>query len=117
MSSLPGLDLEDFVAWYYRYSFRAGAFDAAFSVNLAEMLGARPERPPLTGSEFARVVRCFEPARESIETMLEMFDDEHQSWRDYSYGCREWAPDQCFAAAEAVISLVLREALQEVRDD
>jgi len=83
MSSLPGLNLEDYIAWNYDLVV-ADSPEANWSLGAAEMLGSIPPRKRMTKAEFTKVVEAFEPYREQVEDWLMDFDEENQSWRDYA---------------------------------
>lgn len=83
MSSLPGLTLEEYLAWLYDVVLD-GKTQVNPSLTLAESLGtSRIVRPRLTTDEFHPVTAIFEPYRDHVEFMLASFD-ESTSWRDYS---------------------------------
>jgi hypothetical protein len=84
MSSLPGLDLESYVAWNYDLVVE-NIPEVNDSLAIAEMLGNIKPRVRMTQAEFADVLSPFEPYRESVENWLMDFDEEYQSWRDYSF--------------------------------
>jgi len=84
MSSLPGLTLEDFLAWNYDLIVD-GDGSANPSLSIAEALGTSSiPRKNITGQLFAALVTLFEPHRELVEERLGEFDGETQSWRDYA---------------------------------
>ncbi len=83
MSSIPGYKLEAYVAWRYNVTVAEGA-ENNVSVGIAEMLGNVPQRPHLTKEQFAVLLAEFEPIRSTIEEWLGDFDEENQSWRNYS---------------------------------
>ena len=88
MSSIPGYTLEKYVAWNHNLIVQ-GLDETNVSVGMAESLGlASHQRSVITEEQFAKIVRIYEPHREAIENWLDDFDEEHQSWRDYS-GYRE----------------------------
>lgn len=83
MSSRPGLDLEDYLAWLYDLVV-VGQDDPNFSLGLAEALGNIEPRPRLTQEQFKGLTDLMEDVRESVEDKLLDFDEENQSWRDYA---------------------------------
>jgi hypothetical protein len=83
MSSLPGYTLEDFVAWQWNLVVDK-APENNISLGMAEALGNSKPRPRLTKEQFAPIVAIYEPFREDIERRLADFDEDTQSWRDYS---------------------------------
>lgn len=84
MSSLPGLDLEDFLSWQYNLVV-LDAPESNVSLGLAECLGlSNNHRPILTKAEFAPIVALFEPHRAEVEDRLMDFDEDNMSWRDYA---------------------------------
>ena len=83
MSSLPGLNLEDYVAWNYDLVVE-DAPEANWSLGAAEMLGTVSKRRRMTKAEFAKVLEHFEPYREQVENWLMDFEEDRQSWRDYA---------------------------------
>ena len=112
MSSLPGYDLEDYLAWNYSITVQDQP-EANFSVGLAEMLGnVTRRRPHLTQEEFAVIVKMYEPHRENIEDKLSDFDEDNQSWRDYA--CYEFGnvPDELEGQVIAYLD-ELKKAKQE----
>lgn len=83
MSSLPGLDLEDFLAWQYSLVVEDSP-ESNVSVGLAEQLLNVRARPRVTKEQFSQLLALYEPYRESIEYRLGEFDEETQSWRSYA---------------------------------
>lgn len=88
MSSLPGVTLEDYVAWQYDLKV-CGHREANLNRAFAEAIGACAERPWTTESKFKQIVAVVEGHRESIEDWLLDFDEEKHSWRGYAGGV-EW---------------------------
>jgi hypothetical protein len=88
MSSLPGLTLEELVAWNFNVVVTGPEpIDSNWSLRAAETLGTIPPRRRLSPVEFAPVVAIYEPVRAEAERLLAAFDPETQSWRDYGYYC------------------------------
>lgn len=83
MSSLPGYKLEDFVAWQWNLRVD-GEAENNMSLGIAEALGNVAPRPHITKEQFAPILAIYEPFREDIERRLCDFDEDTQSWRDYS---------------------------------
>lgn len=84
MSSLPGTDLEAFLAWAYDLVVE-DAVDANVSMGIAEMLGtAIKHRPVVSQEKFKELVTIYECDREVVERLLDDFDEDNQSWRDYA---------------------------------
>lgn len=102
MSSLPGYDLEDFVAWNFDLVVEEQG-EANPSLGLAEALGTRKPRPRLTKEQFAAVLAPFEPYRERVEHALHEFDEENQSWRDYAGYSFDYIPDAVYEAAQSAL--------------
>jgi hypothetical protein len=71
MSSIPGYTLEDFLE--------------------DELYGAIPS---------VEMVALCEPYRESVEYALDDFDQETQSWRDYSSGVADHIPEKVWFKIE-----------------
>lgn len=83
MSTLPGYDLEDFLAWSYGLVV-VGQGDTNPSLKIAESLGISTNvRPRISEKEFKELVTIFQPIRNTIEDLLLDFNEETQSWRDY----------------------------------
>lgn len=100
MSSLPGLDLEDFVAWAYDLIVE-GHHDCNKSLAIAEAFGtASSVRPFISKERFDDLVAIFEPIREQVENLLINFDEETQSWRDYSQHFQDFIPDEMMDLAK-----------------
>lgn len=102
MSSLPGLDLEDFVAWNFDLVVEDQG-EANPSLGIAEAIGTRKPRPRLTKDQLAAVLALFEPYRERVEAALSAFDEGNQSWRDYAGYSFDYIPDSVYDAAIAVL--------------
>lgn len=47
----------------------------------------------LTAEEVAVVLQTWEPFRERIERILDDYEEDEQSWRDYRNACFDWLPD------------------------
>lgn len=83
MSSLPGLDLEDYLMW--NFDLIVGENDNANpSLRIAEILGVETGRVRITPEQFAPLVHLYEPHRDMVERRLAQFDEDRQSWRDYA---------------------------------
>lgn len=95
MSEIPGDTLEDFLAWYYNLVV-VGQREANFALAGAEMMGTIPPRPRLSEEQFEKLVVIFEPERESIERMMEDYEPDEQSWRDYAGGIFYSLPEELF---------------------
>jgi hypothetical protein len=109
MSSIPGYTLEDFVAWQWNLVVDE-APENNISLGLAEALGNSKPRPRLTKEQFAPIVAIYEPFREDIERRLEDFDEDTQSWRDYSnYVDADITPDMEAEAERLVKELTLTQ--------
>lgn len=92
MSSFPGADLEDFLAWSYDLAV-LGQEDANPSMRLAESLGTSIKvRPHITEEEFKELVSIFEPIRNTVEDLLLDFNEDSQSWRDYAQRFESYIP-------------------------
>jgi hypothetical protein len=91
MSSLPGLSLEDFVAWQHSVVVE-GQSDPNFSVGMAEFLSNVPLRPRIEENYFNKVLKLYEPWRVQVEDRLRDFDEETQSWRSYASYCFTFLP-------------------------
>lgn len=103
MSSLPGLDLEDYLMWNYDLIVN-GDGSANKSLQIAEALGtAVRRRKELTTEEFAPLIALFEPHRDEIEYRLSDFDDETQSWRDYAGYAFDFIPPDLYAKGGAIL--------------
>lgn len=85
MSSIPGLTLESYVMWNHDFIV-IGHPSANASLQIAEALGINTRRVNLSQAQFNTVLTIYEPYRTIVETRLEDFDEENQSWRDYA-GC------------------------------
>lgn len=83
MSSLPGLDLEDYLAWQYDLIVE-GDGSANPSLEIAEALGVATRRQRVSAEQFQRLVIASEHLRHDVEYRLGQFDEETQSWRDYA---------------------------------
>lgn len=103
MSSIPGYDLEDFVAWSQDLIVD-GDGSANFSLQVAELIGTVPRRRELTTKQFFEVLKLYEPYREQIEDKLCDFDEDNQSWRSYSECVFNCFPESVIAEAELLIN-------------
>lgn len=84
MSSIPGYTLELFIIWLHNLTVE-GTHEANLSIGVAEMLSGVPsKRPCLVQDEFSRIVAEYEPYRDLIESRLDDFDEDTQSWRGYA---------------------------------
>lgn len=104
MSSRPGFTLESYVMWNHDLIVD-GDTSANLSVSIAEACGTSTRnRKQLAAAEFTPMLNVYEPFREQVEHALSEFDDDNQSWRDYSGYAFDFIPRDVFAKAEAVIS-------------
>lgn len=104
MSSLPGYFLEDYLMWAFNLVVDGDA-SANPSRQIAEALGTSPNpRPRISSEQFAPIVAAFEPWRETIEDRLSDFDEETQSWRDYSSYAFDHIPDAVNQWAQRYVS-------------
>lgn len=104
MSSIPGYDLESFVAWELDLIVN-GDGSANPSRQIAEALGtATQRRKEVSAAEFARTLSPFEPYRETVEWRLLDFDEENQSWRDYASSAFDFIPDEVYATARQTLT-------------
>lgn len=83
MSSIPGYNLEAFLAWNFSITVESRG-DANVSVAIAEVLGNVKPRPHVSEDTFAKLVALYEPYRQVIENRLDAFDEDNQSWRSYA---------------------------------
>lgn len=84
MSSRPGFKLEDLLRWDFDLKVE-GLHDANTNLRLAELIGtATKVRRTLTPEQFAPIVAIYEEVRDTAERLLEEYDEETQSWRDYA---------------------------------
>lgn len=95
MSRLPGLRLEDFLAWNYDVVVLDEA-DPNWSLMAAEALGTIKPRDRMRRDEFGLLVAVFEPYREDVERRLATFDGEAMSWRDYAGAAFDFIPEAAF---------------------
>lgn len=110
MSSLPGLDLESFVAWNHNVSVE-GRSEANVSIGMAERIGmAANRRPVLTADKFDEMLAFYEPFRGRVENQLTRFDEGSQSWRDYAGYAFDFIPDDVYCFAAAVIENLRNES-------
>lgn len=108
MSSLPGLLLEDFVAWNFSLVVEEQN-ESNISVGLAEFLGTtKKTRRNLSKLEFLPVIKLFEQYRERVEERLLEFE-EGTSWRDYAGWAFEFIPNEIYEKAEKIINQTLLE--------
>lgn len=105
MSSIPGLRLEDFVMWNHDIVVEDQP-DANASLLIAEMVGYVPPRSVLPAEQFAELVALYEPVRESVEQALVDFNEDSQSWRDYSVCI--YIPDEIGKAAAAAAAAIVK---------
>lgn len=105
MSSIPGYELEDYVMWNHDLIVD-GKDGANESLRIAEALGTSTRRIRITGAQFAPILALYEPYRGMVEHLLQEFDDENQSWRDYAGCAFDAIPDGISDAANE-----LRKAL------
>jgi hypothetical protein len=83
MSSIPGYDLEAFVAWQHDLIVDEDR-SANWSLMVVEAMGQQTRRVHVDGDRFKKILALYEPHREDIELKLGEFDDENQSWRAYA---------------------------------
>lgn len=102
MSGRPGLTLEDFLAWHYCITVD-GDGSSNVSLQLAEALGSVPRRPDITHVDFQQLCDLFEPYRDGVERSLVDFDEESQSWRDYSDNVFAQVPDNVFTVGGVLL--------------
>lgn len=103
MSSCPGRTLEDFLRWSLDIKVE-DTLDANASLGIAEALGTaiRP-RLTLTQEQFAKVLVVFEEHRENVEYLLDDFDEENRSWRDYASHNFDFIPGYLYDQAHTLI--------------
>jgi hypothetical protein len=102
MSSLPGLLLEDFVAWQHDVVVE-GNSDPNFSLGLAEALGKIPQRACHMQEYFKSILVFYEPWRERIEDKLDEFDEDNQSWRAYAPYVADTVPNSLLDLAHKLL--------------
>lgn len=103
MSSLPGYTLEAFLMWQYGLIVD-GDGSANVSRQLAELLGTAPRpRQRLTAEQFAPVATLYAPYREEVERRLTDFDEDTQSWRDYTSYAFDFIPEGLYARSLALL--------------
>jgi len=84
MSTIPGFQLEDYVAWELNVVVD-DRNDPNISLQMAEMLGNISPRRRLSAESFDKLIATyFEEYRQPVEYLLNEFDDSTQSWRDYA---------------------------------
>jgi hypothetical protein len=83
MSSLPGLHLEDYIAWAFDFVVEDQP-DPNFSLSVVEALGSSTGRKHVSKEQFAVLLKDFEHYREEVESWLAAFNSETQSWRMYA---------------------------------
>ncbi len=86
MSSIPGLTLESYIMWNHNLVV-IGYLSANTSLQIAEALGINTRRVSLSKAQFDTILEIYEPYRTIVETRLEDFDEETQSWRTYAGSC------------------------------
>lgn len=105
MSSIPGYTLELFIIWLHNLTVK-GTHEANLSIGVAEMLSGVPsKRPCLTQDEFSRIVAEYEPYRDLIESRLDDFDEDTQSWRGYAEIVDIDVPDRVSESASKLIDV------------
>jgi hypothetical protein len=88
MSSKPGNTLEEFVLWNLNLTCDdLEGSNPNPSLQIAEALGtATRRRANVTKAQLSHLIEPLEEFRESVEYGLQDFDEDTQSWRDYSGG-------------------------------
>lgn len=105
MSSIPGYTLEDFLKWNYNLTV-TDTSDANISVGMAEfLLGVPSGRSHLTQDEFSEIVNEYEHYREIIESRLDDFNEDTQSWRGYAEIVDIDVPDRVSESASKLIDV------------
>lgn len=104
MSSLPGRSLEAFLMWKYDLLVE-GLPDANSSQRILEAMGKPSERLKLTAREFRPLIDLYSNDRDEIETALNHFNEEEQSWRDYA-GFSFYFTDKYDEAVKMYLSMV-----------
>lgn len=103
MSSLPGHTLEAFLMWNYDLIV-GGDASANPSLQIAEAVGtATKRRPELTTEQFAPLVALYEPYRAMVESRLDQFDSDTQSWRDYAGHGFDFLPASLFDHGQKIV--------------
>lgn len=116
MSSRPGLDLQDYVAWMFDVVVQDQA-DPNFSLAAAELLGTAVCRRRIAQSDFKKVIRLFEPWRVQIEDKLLDFNEDTQSWRDYACYAFDFVPNHLLNLAYLMLrkpQAISKEAIDAV---
>lgn len=103
MSSIPGYTLEMFLLWLWDITVDSKD-EANFSVGMAEMLGTVKQRPVMSDVMFNIVVSMYEPYRETIEELLNDFDEETQSWRGYAEVVDMCVPEEVSNVVKSILS-------------
>lgn len=93
MSSCPGYTLEAFLMWNYNLRVQDSP-EANIGLGMAELMGHDSQRPLLTQAQFAPIVEMHEPHRETVEHLLDAFDEETQSWRSYGSSVDDCLPQE-----------------------
>lgn len=108
MSSWPGGYLEDYLMWDFDLIVDDDN-GANPSLQIAESMGTPTRRIRITKEQFAPIVALYEPYREDMERMLNWFEDDSMSWRDYASNVSERAPQEVHDKA-----LEMRKALAQL---
>lgn len=102
MSSCPGSTLEDYLMWDLDLIVE-DQNQANESLRIAEALGVKTRRKLITQLEFNPIVALFEPHREVVEYLLQDFDDDTQSWRDYAGASFGFISETLYDQARALL--------------
>lgn len=93
MSSCPGYELEDYIAWRNDLMVVDG-HETNVSVGMATALGMVQERRrPITVEQLKELCCDLQEYRVSIEDALSDFDEERQGWRSYASAVEARVPD------------------------
>ena len=92
MSSIPGYRLEDYLMWEYNLVVEDEP-DANISLAMAEVLDTITPRTRISQEKFLQLVNIFDSQREYIENMLDGFEEETMSWRDYAGSAFDHIPE------------------------
>lgn len=103
MSTICGRDLESYVAYSHDLLVE-GYEESNVSLSILEGIGQATRRVKISPEHFKQVVALYEEERELVERGLEEFDEEEQSWRDYSYwAIGQYIPTETLRAAGDLI--------------
>lgn len=114
MSSCPGYNLEDYLAWCYDLRVEDQP-EANVSLGLAETLGTIRERPILTKVQFNEIVKLFEEYRNEVEDKLLDFDEDEQSWRNYGCYAFEFLPDELDEVVKTMVNAIAQRIFSGVK--